>query len=607
MIVGHLTRKLAFLILFLVPLSAFGAEYYQIYKQGVRLQKEGAYSDARTKFLMAASLQPTPEHSPNPSELSAVGHYDPYVHLAFCEINLGLYDAAEKHVDLSRQGGITPELYLNRLEKALSAAKSGKLVTPLRKERRFKNNTDGSPTQQEAQDLPVVPDEPVSDQPEYTPPQAVSNTTPPVPAATSQPEPKPVAEPPTAKPTEPAVSEKAATHAQPPPTANQVTAPESPLMAHEKGLTLLLALILAAGGAVLLTRNRKLRANQMDMKAQPIPVSQLKAPAAIKTSQDDVVTRAYPDQIATVVEEPLPKRAITPTGATPSAIPLDEALVMAKPLPAGSRKTLGDYRLEGVLGAGGMGTTYLATRMSDDRTVALKIPHDHLLDNEDFVRRFVREGSLGVLLHHPNIVRIYESDRVDDKPFIAMELLKGLPLQKILKQRKKIPLVESLEIVREIALALDYASLKGVVHRDLKPDNIMMLDRGGLKVMDFGIARLLTGPGMTITTFYLGTPTYSAPEASAPGGADHRADLYSLGIILYKMLSGKLPFYSEDMVMVLEMHRTLPLPPIPAETGVPQNVWDMLVKLAAKDREDRYKNAEAFLVDLNHVLQHLPS
>src|SRR5262249_49845548 len=225
----------------------------------------------------------------------------------------------------------------------------------------------------------------------------------------------------------------------------------------------------------------------------------------------------------------------------------------------------------------------------------------------DFVKRFVREGSLGVLLHHPNIVRIYESDRAENKPYIAMELLKGQPLQKMLKERKKIPLVESLEIAREIALALDYASLKGVVHRDLKPDNIMMLDRGGLKVMDFGIARLLTGPGMTITTFYLGTPTYSAPEASAAGGADHRADLYSLGIIVYKMLSGKLPFYSEDMVMLLEMHRTLPLPPIPAEAGVPKQVWDMVLKLTAKDREYRYKNAEALLVDLNQLLQHLPS
>src|SRR5262249_30296305 len=265
-------------------------------------------------------------------------------------------------------------------------------------------------------------------------------------------------------------------------------------IAHGAGLSLLLALVLVAGGAILITRNRKSHANQIPVKTQRIAPPPRVAPPTTRPSQDDIVTRAYPDQIATVVEEPL-KRAITPTGATPSAIPLDEALAMAKPLPEGSRKSLGDYRLEGVLGAGGMGTTFLATRMSDDRTVALKIPHDHLLDNEDFVKRFVREGSLGVLLHHPNIVRIYESDRAENKPYIAMELLKGQPLQKMLKERKKIPLVESLEIAREIALALDYASLKGVVHRDLKPDNIMMLDRGGLKVMDFGIARLLTGPG----------------------------------------------------------------------------------------------------------------
>ncbi|HET6267008.1 MAG TPA: hypothetical protein VFG11_04755, partial [Acidobacteriota bacterium] len=144
MIVGHLTRKLAILILFLLPLPVFSAEFLQIYKQGVRLQKEGEYSQARTKFLMAAALQPTPQLSPNPSDLSAVGHYDPYVHLAFCEINLGLYDDAEKHLGLSRQGGITPELYLARLGKALNAARNGKLVIPLRKERRFKNNADGT-------------------------------------------------------------------------------------------------------------------------------------------------------------------------------------------------------------------------------------------------------------------------------------------------------------------------------------------------------------------------------------------------------------------------------------------------------------------------------
>lgn len=273
-----------------------------------------------------------------------------------------------------------------------------------------------------------------------------------------------------------------------------------------------------------------------------------------------------------------------------------------QPLKPGTSSDFGAYTLQGILGRGGMGVTFLARRNRDGLPVAIKVPHEHLLDNQEFVQRFLREAALGSTLHHPNIIRIYESDKLNSLPYIVMELIDGETLEKKLTREGALPVAEALEITREIALALDYVRLKKVVHRDLKPDNVMMLKRGGLKVMDYGIARIMGSPGLTATEAYLGTPTYSAPEAMS-GQVDQQSDLYSLGIILYRMLVGMPPFRSTTPLEVLQMHITTPLPAFP--DTIPVGVQKLVKVLAAKQKAERYSDAESLLVELNRVIKTL--
>lgn len=296
-------------------------------------------------------------------------------------------------------------------------------------------------------------------------------------------------------------------------------------------------------------------------------------------------------------------KAIPLTPATPFSGDFMEVKEQAIPLKQGMSSDFGAYALEGILGRGGMGTTYLARRKRDGLPVAIKVPHEHLLDNEEFALRFLREGALGSTLHHPNIIRIYEAEKLGSQSYIVMELIQGETLEKKLRRERLLPIPIALDIARDIALALDYARLKGVVHRDLKPENIMILKRGGLKVMDYGIARI-AGSGLTASEAYLGTPSYSAPESTS-GKADQQSDLYSLGIILYRMLAGDPPFRSMDALEVLQMHRSQPLPPFPQELQIPREIFALVSKLTAKDKTERYADAESFLIDLNRVLKNL--
>ena len=265
---------------------------------------------------------------------------------------------------------------------------------------------------------------------------------------------------------------------------------------------------------------------------------------------------------------------------------------------------LGVYELQSVLGRGGMATTYRARRTGDGQTVAVKVPHDGCLAEERFIARFLREGKLGEQLHHPNIVRIYGAGEEKGRPFLAMELVTGRTLKDVLRQDGPMPLRRSLEIARDIAEALDYAHAKGVIHRDLKPENVMILPDGTLKVMDFGIARLSDQPGLTSSNLFLGTPLYAAPEMVDPKSIDHRVDLYALGIILYEMLEGAVPFTADSPYRVLEMHMRTPLPaPEVLPHPVPARVWAVVQRLCEKDPAARYRSAEELLVELNRLLQ----
>lgn len=365
-----------------------------------------------------------------------------------------------------------------------------------------------------------------------------------------------------------------------------------PAVAADKsqGWILWVTLIVVGVAAVLFFARIRSRSALQSAEAAPVIFNSMVATPA--RPPEETPTYAYTN----AESEPL-----TP-GATPPDI--EEMKKHAQPLKDERDREFGAYELQAVLGRGGMGTTYMAIRKRDNLPVAIKIPHEHLQDNPEFSQRFLREGSLGSTLHHPNIIRIYEADQWNQRPYIVMELIDGGTLEQRLKQRPVLPLHEALEIARDIALALDYARLKGVVHRDLKPENIMLPKRGGVKVMDYGIARIVGSPGLTASDSYLGTPSYSAPE-SVSGDVDQQSDLYSLGIILYRMLSGTLPFNSVHAFEVLNMHRFTPLPAFPKELQIPETVQRLVKVLTAKNKPERYRDAESFLIELNRILKTL--
>jgi serine/threonine-protein kinase len=268
---------------------------------------------------------------------------------------------------------------------------------------------------------------------------------------------------------------------------------------------------------------------------------------------------------------------------------------------AGGRR-VGGYRVLGELGRGGMAVTYRARRRSDGHEVALKVPRES--PDPTYLERFLREGKLGETLHHPGIVRIFEAAEDHGLPFLAMELIPGRTLRAELDAAPGgLPERRALEIARAIAEALDYAHGKSVVHRDLKPENIMLLPEGGLKVMDFGVARVDGQPGLTTSQIFFGSPLYAAPELVEPRTIDHRADLYSLGILLYEMLEGAPPFIHESVFKLLEMHQSSRLPdPAALPRPLPPALWAILARLCEKRPDRRYGSAQELLVDLDRLL-----
>jgi eukaryotic-like serine/threonine-protein kinase len=262
------------------------------------------------------------------------------------------------------------------------------------------------------------------------------------------------------------------------------------------------------------------------------------------------------------------------------------------------------YEIVALRGEGAMATTYRALRRSDQRVVALKIPRASFLQDPSFVVRFLQEASLCARLKHPFIVRLYESGEERGIPFMAMEYLDGLTLKEALAASGRLALRRALQVTRDVADALEHAHGCGVVHRDLKPDNIMLRSGACLKVLDFGIAKVVGEVGLTSANTFIGSPAYSAPEMIDSSSIDHRADLYSLGVILYEMLAGRPPFTGASAVEVLLKHRTEELPgPETLATPAPKEVWRLIENLTAKDPARRLPDARSVRVALEMLLR----
>jgi eukaryotic-like serine/threonine-protein kinase len=271
---------------------------------------------------------------------------------------------------------------------------------------------------------------------------------------------------------------------------------------------------------------------------------------------------------------------------------------------------LGPYKIEALLGAGGMGQVFRARDTRLGRIVAIKVlPHDKVADPER-KRRFLQEARAASALNHPNIVTLYDIAADNGIDYLVMEYVEGKSLDKLIPS-KGLPLTEALDYAAQIASALAAAHAAGIVHRDIKPGNAVVTSEGQVKVLDFGLAKLMErpapgpdgetqtqGPGLTDAGTVVGTVAYMSPEQASARPLDHRTDIFSLGIVLYEMIAGKRPFRGASHVETMNAIVHDPPPALPGQPAELQEVFD---KALAKEPKERYQHAGDFGLDLRRL------
>jgi len=259
----------------------------------------------------------------------------------------------------------------------------------------------------------------------------------------------------------------------------------------------------------------------------------------------------------------------------------------------------GRYEIQDIIGVGGMAVVYKAYDNIDDRIVAVKVLKDEFLANEEFRRRFKNESKAIAVLSHPNIVKVFDVSFGDRLQYIVMEYIEGITLKEYIEKRGVIDWNEALFFIIQILRALQHAHDKGIVHRDVKPQNIMLLENGTIKVADFGIARFSHSETRTVTEKALGSVHYMSPEQAKGELTDEKADIYSVGVALYEMLTGKLPFDSDTPVSVALMQiNNEPELPRTINEKIPVGFEQITMKAMQKNVRDRYQTAAEMLLDL---------
>jgi serine/threonine protein kinase len=271
------------------------------------------------------------------------------------------------------------------------------------------------------------------------------------------------------------------------------------------------------------------------------------------------------------------------------------------------RTLSGRYRIDALLGQGGMSAVYKATDPNLKRVVAIKLIHSHLSGDTQFIKRFEEEAAAVASLRHPNIVQVFDFNSDEGTYYMVLEFLPGETLQDRLKrlsdEKRLLSIEESIQYTVNICDALGYAHQRGMVHRDIKPANIMLDIHNQAILMDFGIVKIVGGDSHTATGAVVGTARYMSPEIIRAEVPDERADIYSLGVTLYEMLSGRAPFVADSAMTLMMMHLNDPVPdPRNLRADVPQALVDVLVKAMAKNRNDRYRTAAEFSAALKGVL-----
>ena len=259
----------------------------------------------------------------------------------------------------------------------------------------------------------------------------------------------------------------------------------------------------------------------------------------------------------------------------------------------------GRYEIQEVIGVGGMAVVYKAYDSIDDRIVAIKILKDEYLANEEFRRRFKNESKAIAVLSHPNIVKVLNVNYGDKLQYIVMEYVEGITLKEYIEQQGRLGIKETVHFTMQILRALQHAHDKGIVHRDIKPQNIMLLSNGNIKVTDFGIARFSYSDTKTMTDSAIGSVHYISPEQARGDATDDRADIYSVGVVMYEMLTGQLPFQSENSVSVALMQlQSDPKRPRELNSSIPIGLEQIVMHAMQKNANDRYQSAAEMLLDI---------
>ena len=260
----------------------------------------------------------------------------------------------------------------------------------------------------------------------------------------------------------------------------------------------------------------------------------------------------------------------------------------------------GRYEIHELIGVGGMAYVYKAYDRVEDRWVAIKILKEEFSNNSDFLRRFRNESKAIAMLSHPNIVNVYDVSFGDQLQYIVMEYIDGITLKKYIEQEGTVRWNEAVHFTIQILLALECAHEKGIIHRDIKPQNIMLLEDGSIKVADFGIARFLQSETTTMTDKAIGSVHYIAPEQARGDYITDKADIYSLGVMLYEMLTGKLPFVADNAVSVALMQlQAKPVMPRELNPSIPRGLEQITMKAMEKNPADRFQSAGEMLDDLD--------
>ncbi len=258
------------------------------------------------------------------------------------------------------------------------------------------------------------------------------------------------------------------------------------------------------------------------------------------------------------------------------------------------------YEILELVGTGGMAKVYKARCHRLNRLVAIKILREDLSQDAEFRRRFHDESQAVAMLSHPNIVAVYDVSRSSELEYIVMELIDGITLKQYMQKKgNKLNWREALHFITQITKALGHAHSRGIIHRDIKPHNVMVLRDGSVKVADFGIARVASGGHSTLTQEALGSVHYISPEQARGSHIDNRSDLYSAGVVLYEMLTGRLPFEGDTPVSVAIQHiNSIPLSPRELEPSIPEALEAITMKAMAHNPDDRYLSADDMLADL---------